>query len=84
VPADIVPPEYEAPALGSTTRFNAWLAVFPPLSVACTVKLQVCAGEGVPEMIPVEAPSDSPLHSEPAVMLQEIGIAQPAVRRVVE
>lgn len=46
-------------------------------SIACTVKLLVAAVVGVPEITPVPGFKDSPLGSEPAVMLHAIGVAPP-------
>ena len=40
-----------------------------PESVTCTVKLNVPAALGVPEIVPLELPSVSPVGSEPDTML---------------
>ena len=65
--------------MAETACASARMAVFPPLSLACTVKLQFCGVEGVPERIPVPLARASPLHRVPAVTLQETGAMQLAV-----
>ena len=69
---------------GATVIESAWFVVLDAASLACTVKLHVCADKGVPEIVPVEDPSVSPPHSDPAVMLQETGAVQLAVPTVCE
>ena len=69
---------------GATVIESGWFAVLDAASLACTVKLHVCADKGVPEIVPVEDPSVSPPHSDPAVMLQETGAVQLAVPTVCE
>ena len=66
--------------LGVTTKVSAALAVFAgePESVTVAVALNVPPAVGVPEMAPLVVLSDSPVGSDPAVMLQVNGATPPA------
>ena len=83
-----VPPGSEAVAIehgvgaGATVIESGWFAVLDAASLACTVKLHVCANEGVPEMVSAEDSRVSPAQSEPAVTLQDTGAVQLAVPTV--
>ena len=61
---------------------SAWLAVRPPESAACTVKLFVPVVVGVPEITPVPAFNVSPAVSVPLMMLQLSGVFPPVAESV--
>jgi len=56
---------------------------FPLASVTATVKLEVAAVVGVPEIVPLEDPIERLAGNDPAEMLK-LGAAQPAVATVWE
>ena len=60
-----------APVAEFTVIDSACVAVAATLSETRTVKLDVPVPEGVPEMTPVELPSDKPVGSEPTVTVHE-------------
>jgi hypothetical protein len=63
---------------------NAWSSVsgVPWLSVTLTVKFDVPAVVGVPLIVPVEEPSDSPAGSDPEITDQLYGVVPPVATTV--
>jgi hypothetical protein len=60
------------PGGAATVRLNC-VALDPPAFIAVTVKVEAPAVVGVPLMMPVEDPKDSPAGSAPLVTLHVIG-----------
>ncbi len=73
-----------ATTAGEIVMESAWLVAVGTESTACTVKLQVWAVVGVPEIVPVELPRLRPAHKLPLVMLHVIGAVQLAIPTVWE
>jgi hypothetical protein len=71
-------------AAGATVIERAWVAVCAVVaeSRACTVKEEVPAVVGVPEITPVEAFKLNPAGNEPVVMLHVYGEVPPEAANV--
>ncbi len=69
---------------GLTVNDSAFVVLPPPLSANRTVKAAVPVAEGVPVMVPVDAPRFNPWGSDPIDIDQATGEAAPDTVRVAE